>query len=341
MPAGRSSSPSEVPAAPAPAQKMRAVVHDRYGGPDVLRLVEVERPTPGNDEVLVRIHATTVTRTDCGLRSADYVFSRLFTGLLRPKRKILGFELAGEVEAVGAAVTEFRVGDRVFGVKGFGAHAEFVCIRETAPLAHMPTGMSFDEAAAVCDGAALALACLRKADLRAGQSILVYGASGSVGTAAVQLASYYGLDVTAVCSTTSDGLVRSLGADRVIDYTQADFTKRGETYEIILDAVGKLSFWRCRGSLKPGGTYVGTDGLRNLLLAPLVRWIWKKSVTLGITRYSRQDVRFVKELIEAGRYRAVIDRRYPLEQVIEATRYVETGQKTGNVVLTVGHDQRA
>ena len=325
---------------PAPGQTMRAVVHDRYGGPDVLRLEEVKRPTPGDDEVLVRIHATTVTRTDCGLRSADYVISRLFTGLLRPKRKILGFELAGEVEAVGAAVTEFRVGDRVFGVKGFAAHAEFACIRETAPLAHMPTGMNFEEAAAVCDGAALALACLRKADVGAGQSILVYGASGSVGTAAVQLARYYGLDVTAVCSTKDLELVRSLGADRVIDYTQADFTKNGETYDVILDAVGKHSFWRCRGSLKPGGTYVGTDGLRNLFLAPLARWIWKMRVALGITRYSKQDVRFLKELIEAGRYRAVIDRRHPLEQVIEATRYVETGQKTGNVVLTIAHHAR-
>ncbi len=319
---------------------MRAVVHDRYGGPEVLRLEEVERPAPGDDEVLVRIHATTVTRTDCGLRSADYVISRFFTGLLRPKRKILGFELAGEVEAVGAAVTEFKAGDRVFGVKGFAAHAEFACIRETAPLAHMPTGLSFEEAAAVCDGAALALACLRKADLREGRSILIYGASGSVGTAAVQLARYYGLDVTAVCSTKNLELVRSLGANRVIDYTKADFTKSSETYEIILDAVGKLSFWRCRGSLKPGGIYIGTDGLRNLFLAPLARWIGMKRVALGITRYSKEDVLFLKELIEAGKYRAIIDRRYPLEQVIEATRYVETGQKTGNVVLTVAHDAR-
>jgi NADPH:quinone reductase-like Zn-dependent oxidoreductase len=204
----------------------------------------------------------------------------------------------------------------------------------------MPTGMSFEEAAAVCDGAALALACLRKADLRQGRSLLIYGASGSVGTAAVQLARFFDLDVTAVCSTKNLELVRSLGADRVIDYTQADFTKNGETYDVILDAVGKHSFWRCRGSLKPGGIYIGTDGLRNLFLAPLARWIGNKRMALGITRYSKEDVLFLKELVEAGKYRAIIDRLYPLEQVIEATRYVETGQKTGNVVLTVAHDAR-
>jgi NADPH:quinone reductase-like Zn-dependent oxidoreductase len=317
---------------------MRAVVHDRYGPPNVQRLEEVERPVPEEDEVLVKIHATTVNRTDCGLRGAKPFFIRYFTGLRRPKRRILGMELAGEVEAVGAAVTEFQVGDHVLGVKGFGAHAEFVCMRESAPLAHKPTGMTFEEAAAVCDGACTALSCLRQADLRQGRRILIYGASGSIGTAAVQLAKHFGADVTAVCNTKNVGLVASLGAERVIDYTQEDFTKDGETYDVIFDAVGKHSPRRCRRSLKPGGMYIGTDGgfmWHVPVLALMTKWIGDKRVKMGIARYTKTDVLFLKELIEAGKYRAVIDRRYPLEDVVEATRYVETGQKTGNVVLTV------
>jgi NADPH:quinone reductase-like Zn-dependent oxidoreductase len=321
---------------------MRAVVYDRYGAPDVLRIEEVERPVPKEDEVLVKIHATTVNRTDCGLRSAKPFITRFFTGLIRPKRKILGMELAGEVEAVGAAVTEFQAGDHVLGVKGFGAHAEFVCVRESAPLAHKPTGVTFEEAAAVCDGACTALSCLRTADLRKGRSILIYGASGSIGTAGVQLAKYFGADVTAVCNTKNLELVRSLGADRVIDYTHEDFTSNGETYDVIFDAVGKHSFRRCRRSLKPGGIYIETDGgfLWHVpVLALLTRWIGDKRVRLGIARYTKKDVLFLKELIETGSYRAVIDRRYPLEDVVDATRYVETGQKTGNVVLTVNGSQ--
>jgi NADPH2:quinone reductase len=244
-------------------------------------------------------------------------------------------ELAGEVEGVGAAVTEFEVGDHVFGVKGFGSHAEFTCIREAGPLAHKPAELSFEEAAAVCDGACSALSCLKNADLRQGRSILVYGASGSIGSAAVQLANYFGADVTAVCNTKNLELVASLGADSVLDYTQQDFTENGETYDVIFDAVGKHSFRRCRGSLKPGGIYIATDGLRNLVWAVWTRRIGDKRATLGIARYKKEDVLLLKELIEAGRYRAVIDRSYPLEDVVEATRYVETGQKTGNVVLTV------
>jgi NADPH:quinone reductase-like Zn-dependent oxidoreductase len=314
---------------------MRAVVYDKYGPPDVLRLADVDRPVPTEDELLVRIHATTVSRSDCGWRSAKPFITRYFTGLLRPKRKILGMELAGEVEAVGAAVTEFKVGDRVFGVKGWGAHAEFVCIRENAALAHIPAGMTFEEAAAVCDGVCTALSCLRRADLRAGQKILVYGATGSIGSAAVQLAKHLGADVTAVGNTKNLELVRSLGADRVIDYTQEDFTKNGETYDVIFDAVGKESFMRCRRSLKPGGIYVATDGFRNIPLALWTSRIGDKKAALGIARYTKKDVLFLKELIEAGKYRAVIDRSYPLEGAVEATRYVETGQKTGNVVLIV------
>ena len=316
---------------------MKAVVYERYGPPEVLRLEEVERPVPEDDEVLVRIHASTVTRTDCGLRSAEVFISRFFTGLLRPKQKVLGLELAGEVEAVGSAVTEFDVGDRVFGVRS-GAHAELVCVRESGALARMPAGMTFEEAAAVCDGAALALACLRKAGDLEGKSVLVYGASGSVGTAGVQLAKHFGAHVTAVCNTKNVELVRSLGADEVVDYLQEDFTKNGKTYDVVFDAVGKHSFRRCRRSLKPGGIYVETDlGFmwHAPILALVTRWLGDKRVRIGITKYSKKDVVFLKELIEAGKYRAVIDRRYPLEDVVEATRYVETGQKTGNVVLTL------
>ena len=322
---------------------MRAVVHERYGSPDVLRLVEVEAPVSGADEVLIRVHATTVTRTDCGLRSAEVFISRVGTGLLRPRHKILGMELAGEVKAIGAAVTEFQVGDQVFGVLGFGAHAEYVCMRESAPLAHKPAGMTFDEAAAVCDGACIALSCLRNADLRKGRSILIYGASGSVGTAAVQLARHFDAEVTAVCNTANVELVRSLGADRVIDYLQEDFTGRAETYDVIFDAVGKHSFRRCRHSLKPGGLYVETDLGFMWHVPPLValtRLVGTKKVNLGIARYTKKDVLFIKDLIEAGRYRAVIDRRYSLDDVVDATRYVESGQKIGNVVLTVSSDGR-
>ena len=324
---------------------MRAVVYDRYGPPEVQRLEEVERPIPKDDEVLVKIQATTVNRLDCATREANRrsgpavsLLSRLVSGLRRPRQRILGSELAGEVEAVGAAVSEFAVGDHVFGLTGlrFGTHAEFTCMPEGARIAHMPTALSFEQAAPVCDGALNALWCLRGADLRKGQRILIYGASGSIGTAGVQLARHFEADITAVCSTKNLELMTSLGADRVIDYTQEDFTKNGETYDFIFDAVGKHSFKRCKGSLKPGGRYLATDGFRNLILGPWTSLIGNKRVVFQIPpRYAKQDVRFLKELIEAGKYRAVIDRTYPLEQVVEATRYVETEQKTGNVVLIV------
>ena len=320
---------------------MRAVVHDRYGPPDVLRLDEVKRPVPEDDEVLVKIHATTVARMDCAFRRAKpFLFYRFITGLRRPKRRILGSELAGETQAVGAAVSQFAVGDQVFGSSGlgFGAHAEFICMPEGALLAHKPAGMSFQEAAAVCDGALKALTALRRAGVREGQRVLVYGASGAIGTAAVQLGKYFGGELTAVCNTKNLELARSLGADRVIDYTQEDFTKIGQTYDIVFDAVGKHSFWRCRGSLARGGTYVATDRFQNVVLALWTSRIGDKRVLFPIAGSTKQDVLFVKELIEAGKYRAVIDRCYPLEQVVAATRYVETEQKTGNVVLTIGGD---
>jgi NADPH:quinone reductase-like Zn-dependent oxidoreductase len=323
------------------AKPMKAVVYEKYGPPAVLRLEEVERPVPEANEVLVRVRATTVNRTDTGLRSAEFFPSRFFTGLLRPKNKILGMEFAGEVEAVGAAVSEFRVGDHVFGGTGHGAWAEYISVKDGAPLAHKPAGMSFEEAAAVFDGASLALVCLEKGGPLEGKSVLVYGASGSVGTAAVQLARHFGAHVTAVCSTKNVELVRSLGADEVIDYTQADFTTNGKRYDVIFDSVGKHSFRRSMRSLKPGGTFIETD-LGFMMHVPLLllatRWIGSKKLRMGIARYKKEDLLLFKELIEAGKYRAVIDRTYPLEDVVEAVRYVETEQKTGNVVLRVGDE---
>ena len=318
---------------------MRAVVYDRYGPPEVQRLEDVERPVPKEDEVLVKIHATTVTRTDCGIRAGKPFFVRLIFGLRRPKQRILGTELAGEIAAIGAGVSKFAVGDHVFGsTEAFksGAHAEFVCVREAGPLAHKPATMTFEEAAAVTDGAVLALMCLESVHAQRGQTILVYGASGAIGTAGVQLAKHFGAEVTAVCNTKSLELARSLGADAVIDYTQEDFTKSGRKYDVIFDAVGKHSFSRCKGSLKRGGAYVATDGLGNIFLALWTSRIGDRKVLFPIPpHYTKATVVLVKELIEAGKFQAVIDRCYPLEEVVEATRYVETEQKTGNVVLTI------
>jgi len=317
---------------------MRAVVRDRYGPPEVLRLDDVERPTPNVDQILVRIHATTVSRSDCSYRSGKPFISRFFfgRGVRRPTGRVLGGEFAGEVEAVGEAVSEFAVGDRVFGTSLHRAHAEYVCMRASGPVAHMPAGSTFEEAAAVSDGFILALGCLRRAELQEGQRILVYGASGSIGTAGVQLARHFGAHVTAVCNTKNLELVRSLGADEVIDYLQEDFTENGETYDVVFDAVGKHSFRRCRDSLKPGGAYLPTDGFENVFWLLWTSRIGDKKVKVEIPpRYRKEDVLFLKRLIEAGEYRAVIDRSYPLEDVVEATRYVETQQKTGNVVLTV------
>jgi len=316
---------------------MKAVVAHSYGPPEILRIEEVARPVPKENEVLVRVHATTVTRSDCGFRAASPFFSRIFTGLRRPKQPIVGMELAGVVEGVGSDVTGFAVGDEVFGLRS-GANAEYVCVREAGALAHKPEQLSFEEAAALPDGASIARACLAKVELGPGKRIVVYGASGAIGTSAVQLAKATGAQVTAVCDTKRVELVRSLGADEVVDYTQEDFTRNGQTYDVVFDAVGKHSFRRCRGSLNEGGVYLETDlgfmwHVPFLILA--TRWIGDKRVVLPIPKYTKEDVLHVKELVEIGKYRPVIDRTYPLEQVVEATRYVETGQKTGNVVLTL------
>lgn len=322
---------------------MRAVVYDRYGPPEVLRVEDVEQPVPKADEVLVKVRATTVNRLDFHTMEANrrgglaiYWISRMVFGVRRPRHRILGTEFAGEVVGIGSAVREFAVGDRVYGITGlgFGTHAEFVCVGESSRIARMPGGMTYEEAAPICDGALNALPGLKHVDLRSGRKILIYGASGAIGTAAVQLARYYDADITAVCNTKNVELVRSLGADRVIDYTQEDFTKNGKTYNVILDAVGKQSFRRCRASLEPDGIYLATDGLANVVWSLLTSRSRGKKVRF-LVRQTRQDFLFLNNLVEAGKFRPVIDRRYPLEDVVEATRYVGTEQKTGNVVLTI------
>ena len=324
---------------------MKAVVYDRYGPPDVLRIEEVERPTPRDDELLVQVRATTVNRLDCHTREANRSnglvisgISRLVSGLRRPRQRILGSEFAGEVEAAGPAVTKFGVGSRVFGNTGlgFGSHAEFTCVPETARVAPIPEGMGFNEAAAATDGALNALWCLRLAGPLKGRRVLVYGASGAIGTAAVQVAKVFGAEVTAVCGPKGVGVVTAIGADRVIDYTKEDFTSDGERYFSVFDAAGKESFAHCRGVIEPGGTYLATDGFRNLLLGSWTSRFGDRKVKFKLPpRYTQQDVVLIKELMEAGSYRPVIDRVYPIENVVEAARYVETQQKIGNVVLAV------
>jgi NADPH:quinone reductase-like Zn-dependent oxidoreductase len=316
------------------------VVNTEYGGPEVLQVREIDRPSPRPDEVLVEVHATTVNRTDCGFRAPWPWFIRLLAGLRRPRRTVLGSEFAGVVAEVGSAVTEFAAGDEVFGVNSdrFGAHAEYLCVRERAPISAMPSGTSFEEAAAVCDGAILAMTCLAWPDLRAGQRILIYGASGSIGTAAVQLAKHIGAHVTAVCDAANLEIVRSLGADEVIDRALDDFSANGRTYDVVLDAVGKLSFGECKVSVVDGGSYVSTDlgpWSQNVPLMIWTRYLGSKKASMPIPRYTKDKVVRIRELLETGAYRAVIDRTYPLEEAAEATRYVETEQKVGNVVLIV------
>jgi NADPH:quinone reductase-like Zn-dependent oxidoreductase len=290
--------------------------------------------------VLVRVHASTVTRGEAmGVRHVEYRFTRLFMGIRRPRQTSFGSEFAGRVDEVGAAVTELRIGDEVFGIRG-GAAAEYVAVRESGVIAPKPARLTFEEAAALPDGSLLALTCLRPGFPLQGKSVLVYGAAGSVGTAATQLLAHqFEAEVTAVCDTKDVELVRSLGANSVVDRLSEDFTKNGKTYDVIFDAVGKHSFRRCRRSLRTGGIYISMDlgFMYHLpLLALVTRFVGSRRVAVGIGRYRKEDLVLVKELVEAGRYRPVIDRTYPLDEVVEATRYVESGQKTGNVVLRVG-----
>jgi NADPH:quinone reductase-like Zn-dependent oxidoreductase len=318
---------------------VKAVIHDRYGPPEVLRVGDVERPVPAEDEVLVRVHASTVTRGDAmGVRHVEYRFARLLTGIRRPRRTSFGTEFAGRVEEVGSLVSELQPGQEVFGTAP-GATAELVAVRESGVIAPKPEGLTFEEAAAIPDGSLLALSCLRPAEPLRGKRVLVYGAAGSIGTAAVQLlAHHFDAEATAVCDTKDVDLVGSLGARDVIDRCRQDFTETGETYDLIFDAVGKHSFRRCRRSLQPGGIYLSVDlgFLYHLpFLALVTRFVGSRRAKLGIGRYRKEDLVLVKELVDAGRYMPVIDRTYPLDEIVEATRYVESGQKTGNVVLRV------
>lgn len=319
---------------------MKAIVNTRYGQPEVLQLKEVEKPIPKNNEVLIKIHATTVNRTDCGFRNPEYFIVRLISGLFRPRKKILGSEFAGEIEVIGKDVKTFIKGDQVFGLStfNFGTHAEYICIAEEKSITTKPINMSYNEAAAVCDGAFLAFANIKKIDFKLMSKILINGASGSIGTAAVQLAKYYGAEITAVCNTKNIELVKSLGADIVIDYTKEDFTKNGKTYDVVLDTVGKSSFFRCKNILNPKGIYISSElGYlsQNIFLALLTPLFKGKKVLFPIPKDCKEDIIFFKELIEAGKYKAVIDRIYRLEQIVEATKYVETGEKTGNVVINL------
>ncbi len=317
---------------------MRAVVNTKYGPPEVVQLMEIEKPIPANNEVLIKIHATTVNRTDCGFRSAEYFISRFFSGLLRPKNKILGNEFAGEIEAVGKDVKSFAIGNKIFGYNdvSFGAHAEYMTIAEDGSVTTMPENLTYDEAAALSEGGHYALCDIRAANVESGQKVLVNGATGAIGSAAVQLLKHFGAKVTAVCNTKNIELVRSLGADIVIDYTKQDFTKTDQSYDFIFDAVGKSSFIKCKPILNKKGIYISTELGKysaNVFLALITPLFGTKKVLFPIPTINKSDVVFLKELAEAGVYKPIIDRRYKLTEIVEAYRYVETGQKTGNVVI--------
>jgi NADPH:quinone reductase-like Zn-dependent oxidoreductase len=320
---------------------MRAAVNTRYGPPDVVQVLQVPTPVPRAGEVLIRVHATTVSRTDCGMRRPHPWFVRLVAGLLRPKLTILGMDFAGEVESIGPGVKRFNPGDRVFGLSPdvYGAHAELLCLPETAAMAAMPAGMHFGEAV-VCEGAWYAGTNLQAFRIKRGHSILIYGASGAIGTAAVQLAKSYGATVTAIVATQHLDLVRSLGADRAVDYTAEDFTQIGQTFDFVFDAVGKTTFFRCRRLLKPEGVFAATDlgpWGQNPLLTIWSAITGSRRVLFPLPQSGKAKafVEFLKTRMAAGEVRAVIDREYPLEAIADAYRYVETAQKTGIVVIHV------
>lgn len=315
-------------------------MHTRYGPPEVVGVAEVGKPSPGDNDVIVKVHAATVNRTDSGFRSGKPFFSRFFTGLVRPRGTVLGNEFAGTVEEIGGGVTAFAPGDRVFGFSGFsgpfGAHAEYLRIAQDGTLAAMPPNVSFAEAAAGTEGAHYALSNIRKAKIGSGHRVLVYGATGAIGSAAVQLLKTTGATVTAVCATPSMDLVKGLGADRVVDYTAEDFTADSERYDVVFDAVGKSSFGRCRRLLRPRGIYLSTEGglgfLALILITPLLPG---KTAMFAPPKLDQATVRYLAGLMERGAFKPVIDRSYPLDDIVAAYTYVETGQKIGNVVLAV------
>ncbi|MER5475174.1 NAD(P)-dependent alcohol dehydrogenase [Streptomyces sp. NPDC002935] len=319
---------------------MKAAVYSRYGPPAVVRVVEVDKPSIGDQDVLVRVHATTVNRTDCAYRAARPFFMRMLTGLARPRRTVLGTEYAGVAEAVGGGVTSIAVGDRVFGYNegAFGTHAEYLSVPHDGPVATMPTGVTFEEAAPGTEGSHYALSFIRTAGVQAGQHVLVYGATGAIGSAAVQLLKQRKAVVTAVCGTAHLELVKGLGADRVVDHTAQDFTRDEQRYDAVFDAVGKTTFGRCRRLLKPGGTYLSSElgpWGQNLLLPLVTPLFRRRKVKFPFPKQDQEIVRHFRDLMESGDFRPVIDRRYPLEHIVDAYRYVEAGQKIGNVVITV------
>ncbi len=322
---------------------MKAIIYKKYGSPNVLEPFEVEKPTPEPNEVLIKVFATTVTTADCMMRRGDTFLSRILLGLLKPKRKfqILGTEFSGKIEAVGNKVKKYKPGDEVFAFRGFGTgcYAQYKCMSETASLAIKPNNMSFEEAASVVDGATTALFFLKeKANIQKGQKVLINGASGSIGTFAVQLAKYYGAEVTCVCSTKNIELVKSLGADKVVDYTKENFAETGHDYDIIFDTVGKSSFASCKKALKSKGKYVTTVlTLKIAFLALLTRYGSKKKVISGMSLNKAEALNYIRKLIEDGNLKTIIDRQYPLEELPAAHEYVEKGHKTGNVVITVSH----
>ena len=326
---------------------MIAIVYEKYGAPDVLHLEDVEKPTPKENEVLIKVFATTVTKYDCWARSSTappgfWLPSRIASGFRKPKQPILGTELSGEIESVGQTVKRFKKGDQVFAfLMNLGAYAEYVCIPEDGFMALKPTNMTYEEAAAAVQGGLTALYFLRKENIQRGHKVLVFGASGGIGTYAVQLAKYFGAEVTGVCSTSKMEMVKSLGADKVIDYTKEDFTNNVQTYDIIFDTVGKTSISRTISSLKENGRYIfATFGLPMLIQ---VFWLLRKSdkkAIIGVLEERPEDLVFLKKLIEAGEIKPVIDRRYALEQTAEAHRFVETGQKKGSVIITMGHKNK-
>jgi NADPH:quinone reductase-like Zn-dependent oxidoreductase len=322
---------------------MKAIVCTKYGPPDVLELKEIEKPIPSDNEILIKVYASTVNRTDCGILRAKPFIIRFFTGLFRPNNQISGTEFAGKIEAVGKKVSSYKVGDKVFGFDdtGLEAHAEYLTIAEDRALTTMPENITYEQAAASIEGAHYAYSCIKKVDLKSSHKVLVYGASGAIGTAAVQIVKYFGAYVTAVCNTKNMELVKSLGTDKVIDYTKEDFTKDGQKYNFIYDAVGKTSFLKCKPLLQPEGIYISSDlgyMAQNIFL-PLITPIIGKKITLSPFPIDKKvSLFFIKKLIEAGKFKTVIDRKYPLEQIVEAYKYVETGQKTGNVVITVKHN---
>ncbi len=330
---------------------MKAIVWTKYGPPDVLQLKEVVKPTPKDDEVRIRIYATTVTAGDSEMRSLKFpivlsIPMRIWLGFIKPKgTTIPGTELAGEIEAVGEDVKQFNEGDQVFGAAGmgFGANAEYICLpaepgEMEGGVAIKPTNMTYEEAATVPFGGRDSLHFLRKGNIQSGQKILINGAGGSIGTYAIQLAKYYGAEVTAVDSTGKLEMLRSIGADHVIDYTQEDFTKNGEIYDVIFDVVGKISFSRSEKSIKQNGTYLLANPVSQMVQGLWTKMTGSKNVVMQTSTPTIEDLIFLRELIEAGKIKSVIDRTFPLEQIVEAHRYVEKGGKKGNVVITVGQN---